>query len=304
MQKKILKLILTSLLFLFVAVPVYALPDGLLNGVVLTGGASLGNAYESNTVWVDNNFGTSQRIGSIGSEYDTVWYTFGTPQTVGSFAHSGYSATDVNNGLILNLYDSLGNIIYTSAGFGTLGIPADTLQTVTLDTPVANVKSMSVTYVFNRYSVYLTEFDLFAPAPTISSETQDVTVSALIEPTINITINNSSVDFGTINLTNAETEISSALIATVSSNSTFKLEVSASGDYTGLNGNTMSIGHLKVKASSVPTYLTMVTTPVLLLDAQPPVAMQSIPIDMKLITDWLIKPDTYSTTINFVATQI
>lgn len=146
---------------------------------------------------------------------------------------------------------------------------------------------------------------LLSPLMVSAESTGSTEVTTEVLPSIEMTINTSSVDFGSVAPTTASYEKTSAIIATISSNNTFKLEVQASGDFTGLGLNTMTADHLKIKESNSPTYLDMSTSsPVLLLTNQPAIESQAIPIDMKLVTDWLVKPDTYSTTLNFVATQI
>lgn len=268
--------------------------------------ATFDNITSFSMGWSEVNIGSRIKLTAVNTSGESTFSNEITiasvplPTTPSDLSVTGTEASGTlswsvaTNADTYNVYDGvdlLGTSATNSYNFTSL-LSGDHIFTVSaINTSGESAKSTPVTYTVTEV------------VPPLG-DSQNVTVTNTVEPTITLTINNASVNFGAITPSVPSYELTSALILTVSSNNTFKLESQALGDFVGVDGNSMTIEHLKVKVNSSPTYLTMATAPSILLDTQTPVAVQTIPIDMKLMTDWLVRPDTYSATVNFIATQI
>jgi spore coat protein U-like protein len=144
-------------------------------------------------------------------------------------------------------------------------------------------------------------------ASALNNASQTVTVSTTVDPTVTMAVSTNSISFGTITPLTTQYDLPSAISVTIQSNSQFKITALATDDFKsgGTTPNIMTIDHLKVKASTSSTWLNMSkTTPVIVLDNQPATASKVYPVDFRVVTDWTnAKPDTYSTSLSFNASQ-
>lgn len=230
-------------------------------------------------------------------EFDVYGAPAVPPSTPSDLSVSGtenagtLSWTSVSNVTSYNVYDNatlVDTTTETTYTFSNLSIGTHNLTVSAVNTNGESTKATSVVYIVS--------------AP---NDSQGIPITATIEPTITLTVNNAFVSFGEVSSIELAYEKHSAVTLNINSNCSFKLEFQANSDFHGSNGNILTIDKLKVKKHSDSIYVTPIKNiPTVILSSPIPVTDQIVILDFKLDTGWSAKNDSYATTVNFVATQI